>query len=175
MDTHPTEFSESFPMNINMTGFWMFFKNLCTLVLRTEVASGSEGLDNNVHVCYSIQFIYSGFVFSAVVRCVFWVPVGCNRMTQMMRMMMSGSGRPGLLSVSIHSRVCMHIKFFASINQKRFNSSKRFGVISQPHLCIVESKINGCHFCYYTLGFKTCLSNKSVWLCHGHLIELVTN
>ena len=101
MDTHPTEFSESFPMNTNMTGFWMFFKNLCILVLRMEVASGSEGLDNNVRVCYSIQFIDSGFVFSAVVRCVFWAPVGCSRMTQMMRMMMSGSGPPGLLSVSI--------------------------------------------------------------------------
>ena len=40
MGTHPTELSDSFPMNTNMT----WFKKLCVLVLWMKVASALEGL-----------------------------------------------------------------------------------------------------------------------------------
>ena len=42
------EFSESYPLNNNMTGFKMVFRNLCVLVLRTKIASALEGLSFEV-------------------------------------------------------------------------------------------------------------------------------
>ena len=52
MRIHMRVLSESYPMNTNMTGFRWFKKNLCIVVLRTEVASTLEGLkiiSENVH------------------------------------------------------------------------------------------------------------------------------
>ena len=42
--------SECFQMNTNMTGFRCFKKNLCVLVLWTEVASAWEGLNLSITV-----------------------------------------------------------------------------------------------------------------------------
>ena len=44
MGTHLRVLCESYPMNANMTGFRWFSKNLCILVLWTEVALALEGL-----------------------------------------------------------------------------------------------------------------------------------
>ena len=44
MGTYLRVFSESFPMNTNMTGFRSFSKNPCVLALRMKVASALEGL-----------------------------------------------------------------------------------------------------------------------------------
>ena len=46
MGTHLRVLSESNSMNTNMTGFRLFFKILCILVLWTKVASALEGLSN---------------------------------------------------------------------------------------------------------------------------------
>ena len=42
--THLRVLSESYLMNINMTGFRWFLKNLCILAHWTKVTSGLEGL-----------------------------------------------------------------------------------------------------------------------------------
>ena len=44
MGTYIRELSESYPMNINMTGFRVFFKNLCVFVIWMKVLSASKGL-----------------------------------------------------------------------------------------------------------------------------------
>ena len=44
MGTHLRVLSESNPMNTNMTGFPIVFKNLCFLVLWTNAAAALEGL-----------------------------------------------------------------------------------------------------------------------------------
>ena len=44
MGTYLRVLSESYPMNTNMTGFYMFFKDLCIFVLWTKVASALEGI-----------------------------------------------------------------------------------------------------------------------------------
>ena len=43
MGTHLRALSESYPMNTNMTGFWMVVTKLGILVLMMKVASALEG------------------------------------------------------------------------------------------------------------------------------------
>ena len=52
MGTHMRVISRGFPMNTNMAGFTWFSKDLCILVLWTEVASALEGLReiNHLHL-----------------------------------------------------------------------------------------------------------------------------
>ena len=45
MGTHLRGLSDSYQMDINITRFTWFFKNLYVLVLRTKVASALEGLN----------------------------------------------------------------------------------------------------------------------------------
>ena len=44
MGIHLRELGEGFPMNTNMTGFRMFYKDTFVLVLWTEVAAALKGL-----------------------------------------------------------------------------------------------------------------------------------
>ena len=48
MGTHLRALGENFPMNTTHDRVYMFFKNLCILVLWTKVASAFKGLMNIV-------------------------------------------------------------------------------------------------------------------------------
>ena len=55
MGTHLRELCESYPMHTNMTGFRLFSKILCFLVLWMKIASALDGL---THLClqFSLEF-----------------------------------------------------------------------------------------------------------------------